>query len=263
MQVFVLTYHSTNVYGNTYQSNDLIAFKNDLDLFKDLNVEIISTYKLIEWMKGLSKLDPNKKYVVLTFDDGCELDFYDWEHPTHGFQQSFYSSMKAYDKEIHATSFVIASKEVRTVLADTCTAGYEIWGDKWWQEAENTGCIGIENHSWDHLHTTLSTVKQQDNIKGDFTKVVSFSDANAQIEDASNYINSQIIKKKVSLFAYPYGHYNDYLTQIYFQNEQDEMLAAFTCDANPVTQDANLWKIPRFVCGLDWKTSSDLKNILT
>lgn len=261
MQVFVLTYHSTNIFGNTYQSNDLVAFRKDLILFKTLEIEIISTHDLIAWIKGLKSLDSDKKYVVLTFDDGCELDYIDWEHPTHGQQISFYSSMKNYDESIHATSFVIASKQARATLVETCTAGFEIWGDQWWKEAEESGFMSIQNHSWDHLHTTLSTVKQQDNIKGDFTKVVNLNDANAQIQDASDYINSQIEDKKTSLFAYPYGHFNDYLTKEYFPNKQDEILAAFTCGARPVLKNTSLWEIPRYVCGLDWKTSVDLKII--
>lgn len=262
MQVFVLTYHSTNVFGNTYQTNDLIAFENDLELFNKMDIEIISTHDLVRWVKGEKKLDTNKKYVALTFDDGCELDYCDWEHPTYGQQTSFYSSMKSFDEPIHATSFVIASKEARTILVNTCTAGFEIWGDQWWQEAEESGFMSIQNHSWDHLHTTLSIVKQQYNVKGDFTKIVNLTDANAQIQEASDYINSKIENKKTSLFAYPYGHYNDYLTNEYFPNEQDEILAAFTCEARPVNRNTNLWKIPRYVCGLDWKTSVDLINIM-
>lgn len=263
MQIFVLTYHSTNIFGNTYQSNDLIAFREDLALFKTIGVAIISSHDLIAWVNGLKNLDEAKTYVVLTFDDGCELDFIDWEHPTHGYQQSFYSSMKNYDENIHATSFVIASKEVREILVDTCTAGFKIWGDQWWQDAEVTNLMSIENHSWDHLHSTLSSVQQKDNIKGDFTRVDNLTDANAQISNASNYINSQIENKQTTLFAYPYGHFNDYLTQEYFPKEQSEILAAFTCGARPVDKNTDLWKIPRYVCGLDWKTSVDLKNIVS
>ena len=55
--------------------------------------------------------------------------------------------------------------------------------------------FSIENNSWDHLHTTLPEVKQQNNEKGDFTKITSLIDANMQINDASKYINSRIINK--------------------------------------------------------------------
>ncbi|MCF6318428.1 MAG: polysaccharide deacetylase family protein [Proteobacteria bacterium] len=262
MQVFILTYHSTNIFGNTYQTNDLVAFRSDLQLFKELCVEIISTHDLVAWLKGKKSLDPDGKYVALTFDDGCELDYYDWQHPTHGYQQSFYTSMKTYDGKIHATSFVIASDKARMDLVNTCTAGFEIWGDQWWQEAENSGLFSVENHSWDHLHATLLTVKQKNNLKGDFTKIDNLSDANTQIKEASGYINSRVLNKRTTLFAYPYGHYNDYLTREYFPIEQNEISAAFTCGAEPVIQNTNLWKVPRYVCGLDWKTSLELTEML-
>ena len=261
MKIPVLTYHSTNIDGNTYQRNDLIAFKQDLELINALNVEIISTHRLVAWVRGEIELDESLNYVVLTFDDGCELDFWDWQHPIHGQQQSFYSSMKAYDGDIHATSFVIASKQARNTLAETCTAGFQIWGGGWWKKAENTGLFSIENHSWDHLHTSLDTVNQQNNEKGDFTKIITLDDADSQIKEATRYINSQI-NNKVTLFAYPYGHYNPYLTETYFANQQSSIKAAFTCDANRVNQRTNIWSIPRYVCGQHWKSSAELEIIL-
>lgn len=262
MKIPVLTYHSTNIFGNTYQTNDLIAFKEDLTLIKELAVEIISAHDLVKWLQGLLNLDESKSYVVLTFDDGCELDFYDWQHPTHGQQYSFYSSIQSFGGSIHVTSFVIASKQARSILVQTCTAGHEIWGDDWWQQAEKSGQFSIENHSWDHLHTTLSEVKQQNNEKGDFTKILNLADATAQFKDASDYIDSRIQHKQTQLFAYPFGHYNDYLSDDYLPKQQDGIIAAFTCEAESVLKETNIWKIPRYVCGQNWKTSEQLKQIL-
>ena len=141
MKIPVLTYHSTNISGNEYQNNDLVAFQADLILFKQQGIKIISAIDLVKWINGLISLDEKKKYVVITFDDGCELDFYDWKHPVFGGQQSFNTSIKLFDGIIHAASFVIASKKARETLVHTCTAGYEIWGDHWWQEAENSDTI--------------------------------------------------------------------------------------------------------------------------
>jgi peptidoglycan/xylan/chitin deacetylase (PgdA/CDA1 family) len=88
--------------------------------------------------------------------------------------------------------------------------GYPIWSDDWWQSAEDSQLISIENHSWDHLHKTLDNVEQVDNLKGDFKKIVNLIDADKQIKQSSEYINSQIKNKNTTLFAYPYGDFNEY-----------------------------------------------------
>jgi len=262
LKIPVLTYHSTNISGNEYHNNDHMALEQDLKLIDKLGIEIISAMELVQWIKGKVTLSPTKKYVVLTFDDGCELDFYDWNHPTYGFQKSFYTLLKEYPKKIHATSFVIASPDVRKVLEHTCLAGHKIWGDEWWQKAEDSQLISIENHSWDHVHLTLDHVMQEDNIKGDFKLIQSFEDAEAQIKQASIYISSQLKDKSTCLFAYPYGDYNAYLSEKYFPKEQSSIIAAFTCEALPVDKKTNIWKVPRYVCGTDWKNSNQLERIL-
>lgn len=265
MQIPVLTYHSNNVDGNEYHNNDHVAFELDLQLISKLGYEIISTHELVSILKekaGSSK----KKYVCLTFDDGSDMDYHDWEHPFHGYQKSFLTMMQDFKNEtgqnIHATSFVIADPQARAELTNTCTAGYPIWNSDWWKEAEKSGMLSIENHSWDHVHSTLKNTKTQKNIKGDFSGVDSFLDAKTQIAEASRFINSVIVGKKISLFAYPYGHFNDYLVKQYFPYEQSEIIAAFTCEPQFVTQDTNLWLIPRFVCGSHWKSSNGLRKIL-
>ncbi len=262
MKIPILTYHSTNIDGNDYHNNDHVAFAADLEIFASENIKIISAHKLVEWLKGKLSLDPSQKYVALTFDDGCELDYLDWHHPTHGFQPSFYSLMQSYKSDIHATSFVIASPQDRVILQDTCLAGHEIWGHQWWNIVEESGLISIENHSWDHVHMTLPRVQQKNNIKGDFKFVDTFAEADAQIGQATTFIESTISGKNVSLFAYPYGHYNEYLTDEYLPHRQNKILAAFSCDDSYVTPTSHLWNIPRFVCGLHWHKTSQLMEIL-
>ena len=262
MHIPVLAYHSPNILGNDYHNNDHIALAQDLKTIAELGINIITATQLVSWLQNKTKPDQSKKYVVLTFDDGCELDFIDWEHPAYGHQKSFHTIMKSYPHFIHATAFVIASPKDRKTLEITCVGGHEIWSDKWWQTAEDSGLISIENHSWDHLHHTLDKVKQKDNLKGDFKQVESLQDAHAQIEDASDYINSRINNKKTSLFAYPYGHYNTFLSEEYFP-QQNQIEAAFTCESKHVTHASSQWKIPRFVCGEAWGNSKQLIEILT
>lgn len=262
MKIPVLTYHSTNIDGNDYHNNDHVAFAQDLQTIRSAGINIISAHKLVEWLQGDLSLDASQKYVVLTFDDGCELDYLDWHHPAHGIQSSFYSLMQSYETDIHATSFVIASPQDRMILQDTCLAGHKIWGHHWWREVEHSGLISIENHSWDHVHMTLPRVQQKDNIKGDFKCIDTFSEADAQIGQATAFIESIISGKSVSLFAYPYGHYNRYLTEEYLPHRQNKISAAFSCDDSYVKPNSHLWNIPRFVCGLHWRNAPQLLDIV-
>jgi peptidoglycan/xylan/chitin deacetylase (PgdA/CDA1 family) len=262
LKIPVLTYHSTNISGNEYHNNDHMALEQDLKLLDKLGIEIISAIELVQWIKGEVTLAPTKQYVVLTFDDGCELDFYDWNHPAYGFQKSFYTLLKEYPKKIHATSFVIVSPDTRKVLEQTCLAGHKIWGDEWWQKAEDSQLISIENHSWDHVHVTLDQVEQEENKKGNFKLIKTSKDANAQIKQASVYIDTQITDKKTQLFAYPYGDYNNYLCEKYLPKEQTSIIAAFTCEASHIDINSNVWKIPRFVCGTDWKSVKEIEEIM-
>ena len=266
MQIPVLTYHATNIFGNEYSTNDHTALAHDLNLLLKNDITILSAHKLIQWINKEINLDKSKRYTVITFDDGSELDYTDWHHPTCGFQQSFYSIMQDYmnssGRYIHATSFVIASENARKTLEQTCLGGYSMWGDSWWQEAEDSQLLSIENHSWDHVHPTLDEVKQINNLKGDFSQINSLEDAHRQIALSSQYIDSQIKNKRTILFAYPYGDTNTYLTEEYFPHSQTDIIGAFTCEPKHASQTSHAWKIPRYVCGSDWKSPEELESIL-
>jgi len=262
MKIPVLAYHAANIAGNEYHNNDHIAFHYDLKLIKQLGVNILSAIDLINWLYGKIILDQAQKYVVITFDDGNELEFIDGEYPVFGFQNSFYKEMKKFDGYIHVTSFVISSPKVRRTLETTCLGGFELLGEQWWQKAEDSKMFSIENHSWDHLHPSLNQVKQKDNLKGDFSQISCLSDADAQIEQSSLYINARLSSKETQLFAYPFGHYNSYLIDEYLPRCQNKIKAAFTCDAQHVTQSTNVWKVPRYVCGFNWKTIEELRSLI-
>ena len=262
MKVSILAYHAANILGNDYNTNDHIALIEDIKLFQEMGVVVISASTIVAWIKGKRYLDENKNYVAITFDDGNQLDFTDSKYFEYGLQKSFYTILCQSKIKLHATSFVIASPQARKILEKTCLGGQKLLGEKWWQEAENTGIISIENHSWDHVHPSLENVCQKDNLKGDFSKIDCYKDADFQIEKASNYIENSMQNKSISLFAYPFGHYNQYLSEEYFPNCQSQIKAAFTCDPEPVTRNTNVWKIPRYVCGADWKSVEELKKII-
>lgn len=262
LKIPVLAYHAANVFGDEYNRNDNVALKHDLQMILELGIEIISAHKLVDFLNSNEELDSNKRYVVITFDDGNNLDFIDSQYPDFGLQPSFFSRLKESPQYTHATSFAIASPVARAIMENTCLQGFALLSENWWQQAQDSGLLSIENHSWDHLHPTLETVRQKHNIKGDFSQIDTFEEAESQIRACSEYIDTTISSKKTSLFAYPYGHYNDYLTDEYFPKQQSSIKAAFTCEPHYVTEDSNIWKLPRFVCGCDWKSQDEFKQIL-
>ena len=140
----------------------------------------------------------------------------------------------------------------------------EDWlGDNWWRGASQTGMISIGNHSWDHVHPVVPSVALSSKIRGSFHEVETYADANAQIRDASALISQKTNGLSVPLFAFPYGHYNDYLIKEYLPNHIDEhgLAAAFSADGRYITDQDSLWCLPRFICGLHWKSPEDLIGI--
>jgi hypothetical protein len=55
---------------------------------------------------------------------------------------------------------------------------------------------------------------------------------------------------------------SDYLADEYFP-AQSETWAAFTTEARPLVEGADLWRLPRFVCGWHWKSAPELEAILS
>lgn len=281
MKGVILSYHSHNVFGEDYQNNDHIAFAHDLELIAASGAEIVSLMSLVAKVKSCKSGEVSdsdgKIYVALTFDDGPIFDYEDFVHPIHGYQQSFYNQMLQFRTKhgdsiqpgLNATSFVIASPHARQAMARSAECGYtfldESWlGDSWWENAAKTGIISIGNHSWDHVHPLVPSVAIASPIRGNFSEVASYTDANAQIRNASAFISHKTNGLSVPLFAFPYGHYNDYLVKDYLPNQFDEhgIIAAFSADGRYVSGQDNPWCLSRFICGFHWKSPGELVSIL-
>jgi peptidoglycan/xylan/chitin deacetylase (PgdA/CDA1 family) len=280
MKGIVLSYHSHNVFGGGYENNDHVAFSRDLELITAAGGEIISLMSLVARIRRRQAVrahNEEKIYIALTFDDGPLFDYKDFIHPVHGYQRSFYNEMMKFRAEhdtnvqpaLSATSFVIASPSARQAMARSPECGYtflnEDWlGDDWWESAAKTGMISIGNHSLDHVHPVVPSVVLSSEIRGSFHEVATYADASAQIRDASALILKKTNGLSVPLFAFPYGHYNDYLIREYLPNHIDEhgLAAAFSADGRYITDQDSLWCLPRFVCGLHWKSPEDLNGIL-
>ncbi len=273
MHIPILTYHAQNIGGNDYANNDHVAFASDLETINALGWVVIPLIDCVNHF--LNNTECPEKAIAITFDDGADFDVLDLPHPVAGVQRSMLNIMRdfqtkhpAAQPQLHATSFVIASSAARTILDRTCMIGTQWWNDDWWQPAVESGLIGIGNHSWDHCHDTLPVVAQRNQEKGNFWCIDTFEDAEAQIRNAVNRIQALAPNESATLFAYPYGHANDYLVNDYLPKQAQQVrtlctLAAFGTKPKPLTRDSNRWDMPRYMCGHDWKSTEQLQQILS
>lgn len=265
----VLCYHSWTVNGPAYHENDHVALESDLKTLALRGYEIIPLPALIRLLRGgdFDEAAQGKKLVGITFDDGMVYDYCDAETHSCGEIKSFHTLMRESESVIaqmapgpRALSFVIASNQCRQVLGGP----EDQFNDQWWEACATEGIIGIGNHSWDHVHEMLDTVRQQDNLKGSFFEIKTFEDAEAQIAEANAYILEKTGGRSLSIFGYPFGHASPYLCEEYFPQHAQRigLSAAFSTAGAPVTQDCSLWSIPRFVCGEHWKTPTEFLGLL-
>ena len=269
LKIPILTYHSINISGNTYAENDHLALASDLETINELGFRVIPLSQVVDWHQGSLSDEDVTRTVAITLDDGSWFDYYDLDHPTCGMQRSMINILRDFNarngstNSSHATSFVISSPQARSSLDKTGLIGKDWWGDQWWVDAVSSGIMDVECHSWDHVHPELENVAQQDQLKGDFSQVKTFNDSEFQFTKAGEYIAS-VLGNRPSLFAYPYGSASDYVVNQYLPEHQSrhQYRAAFTTEPKAVSKTDNRWLLPRFVCGHDWKSSQELRNIL-
>jgi hypothetical protein len=268
MRVPVLTYHANNISGNDYASNDHVALVEDLRLIHRKGLRIVPLSHVVDVLLGIAPASDVENAVAISFDDGSWFDWHDIEHPTCGPQRGFAGILRDFAAEtgafVHATSFVIVSPDARAILDKTCLIGRGWWGDDWWPEAQREGLIAIESHSWDHNHHSLPITAQRDQRKGTFRTIDTYADAEAEIRQASDWLDARLAPHRVSLFAYPYGENNDYLVRAYLPRHESEhrLRAAFGTKPRPVEVSSNRWLLPRYVCGSDWKSPTELETVL-
>ena len=270
MKIPVLTYHGMNITENTYAGNDHIALASDLETIDELGFRVVPLSRVVDWHQGLlADLDLSRT-VAITFDDGSWFDYYDLDHPVCGVQRSMINILKDFNErntsthQAHATSFVISSPQARSALDKSCMIGKDWWGDQWWLESSCSGLMDIECHSWDHVHPELDVVAQQSQIKGEFDQVSSFDDADIQFAKAGDYIAEVLGGNRPRLFAYPYGSVSEYVVTEYLPKFQSRhgFRAAFTTEPKAMSNADNIWRLPRFVFGRDWRTPQGLEEII-
>lgn len=265
----ILTYHAANIDGNDYATNDHVALAEDLRLIDARGYTIVALEQVVNALIDAAPLP--ERALAISFDDGTDLDFRDLPHPAHGLQRGMLNVMRDFVDQrgaqrqpgLHATSFVVASPAARRELDRTCLIGAGWYNDDWWVPALGTGLIGIGNHSWDHNHSGAGSptgATTMDDFHGVSTRAL----ADREILQAYQYIAAKAPNGAASLFAYPYGHVNAFLVDEYFPlgPAATGTRAAFSIDPAPVSRGANRWCLPRYVCGLHWRSPDELTYLL-
>ena len=273
MRAVVLTYHSHNISGTDYATNDHVALASDLRTLHAAGARIVPLGEIVQAVRA--GLPGEGLLAGLSFDDGPTFDWEDFTHPRFGVQRGFLNILRDFRDEVgtaaqaglHATSFVIASPEARLAMERAPDCGYPDragWlGESWWAPALDSGLMGIGNHSWDHVHHAVDRIVATTARRDDFTRVDNYTDADREIRAAAAYINARV-GGRCELFAFPFGHANDYLVNEYLplRGYEHGMVAAFGTGGRALDPDDSIWNLPRLVCGAHWKSPGELGKLL-
>ncbi len=274
MKFFVLTYHSHNISGSDYARNDHVALAADLSLLQAVGATIFPLAEVARKLGREAGAASRQINVALSFDDGPLFDFADFVHPEHGPQRGFLNILRDFRSRhgpgalpgLHATSFVIASPLARSAMQRSPDCGYTFvrdWlRDDWWAEAASSGLMDIGNHSWDHVHHAAQRIAAKGDKRDDFAVVGDFDDAQAEIRAASDFIAARA-GCRPRLFAFPFGHVNDYLVKEYLpQHGPSFGLEAAFATGGAASERDSVWSIPRLVCGHHWHSPAELERLL-
>jgi peptidoglycan/xylan/chitin deacetylase (PgdA/CDA1 family) len=262
---YLLTFHSQNISGNDFASNDHVALDESLRFLGERRVPIVSLRDVALRLRAGTLDELPGKYVAISFDDGPDFDWLPLHHPTAGLQEPMGAILRRHRRwtswrHVPATSFVIASPVARRDIA--LHLHPDRMSDEWWALAQASGLLEIGNHGWDHVHPSVEDMKERPELIESFDKVDSVAEARRQVDDAAAYIAGRAGHGAGSLFAYPYGKVSEFLARDYFPR-QDRVVAAFTTEPAPVTSACDVWRIPRFVCGPHFRSVEQLEALLS
>lgn len=267
MRVAVLAYHGNNMATNAYADNDHVALAEDLRMIHRLGLPLISARHAVAMLRD--EAPGPERAVALTSDDAPAFDWHDLDYPGLGVQRSFRSLLEDYTQvtgqPAHLTCFAIASPDARATLDRECLQGLDWMRHDWWPEAAASQCMAIENHSWDHNHSSVARSAQRDNLRGTFRNIETWAEADAEIRQASDWLDALCPQgPRRSLFAYPYGEYNGFLTDEYLPQycAEHRLRAAFTVEAKPISRGDSPWTLGRYVAGFHWRAPEQLGQLL-
>jgi len=266
----ILTYHAQNVFGNDYGENDHVALRVDLQLIQEAGFRVLPLQRLVDTLLGRTASQALSRAICITFDDGCLAEVDDLHFAEHGEQPSFERCLREFRQqfaseqvETSATTFVIADEVTREAIDRQALAGQGWMTDAWWAQAQSRGVINIQNHGWDHKHPTADDGIDP-TLHERFKSVTTFTECERQVVTSGEKISGKAKRSFPNLFAYPYGQPSDYIIEQYFPQRAIDigLEAAFTTSPQHVTGTSDRWRLPRYVCGRDWRSPERFQTIL-
>lgn len=262
----ILTYHSQNINFPRPGVNDHLALAADLEALHAAGYRIRPLEHLARVLDGACAVQTLESSVYLTFDDGCDMDFHDIDYPEAGLQRSFLGILRdfrarhgaAAQPELHASSFVIACPDARAAIDAEALSGRGWISDSWWQAANASGLLAIENHGWDHFHPATRAIDEPP-----VQVATNEQESLRQVLEAGDYIERRS-GRRPQFFAYPFGHTGEYLPLKFFPDplRSHGIRAAFGTEPGKVRPESDRWQLPRWVCGRDWHDSEQLLALL-
>lgn len=264
----ILTYHSQLLFGNDYNNNSHIAPAEDLSRIALAGKEIVPLRRLVDALIRRDTTLDLDRMVCITFDDGCDFDWLENDHPVNSPQTSFASLLRAHNRTYpnrvpaSATSFVIADPTARRLISQATFNGHNLIHDHWWLEAQHSGLLDIESHGLDHRHPSLDA--ENDATLGHFLGVDSETTCALQIDRANDLIAARVGNRRPTLFAYPYGQASDFLRYEYLPRRQEQhgLLAAVSTRPEHFSLNSDRWFLPRYAHVEHWTTGSELEKLI-
>jgi peptidoglycan/xylan/chitin deacetylase (PgdA/CDA1 family) len=210
----ILLYHQIGRTPNAHTNLDCFCsseqFYSQMEFLANSDYEVISLSNAMNLIFNQKTI--NAKYVVLTFDDGCEK-FYDITFPIlteFNFPSTIYPVAGFFGK--HATWGKINNPELK-ILSKTMLV-----------ELHQLG-VDIGAHTINHVKLTQ----------------ISKEDATKQIKGSKETIE-QLLGENIYSFAYPHGDFNDEIIEIV---KEVEFSNALTCISGYAEEAQSEFKIPR------------------
>lgn len=267
---FVLTFHSHNISGGDWATNDHVALDRALALLERLRIPVLRLLDVARHLRAgrFSRLP--ERFACITFDDGSDYDWRDLDFPGHGPQRSMGAILRAHSRKLlgllwtrraHATSFVIASAEARREIGATALGDAALMTDTWWRAAQRSGLMDLGTHGWNHVHPAVAEMASRPELIEHFDRIDNAQDAELQVRKAYEAIHAVAGGDAGLIFAYPYGQVSEYIARTYLPG-QARIVAAVSAVPAPVVRDTDPWLVPRYVCGPDFDSDESLQKLL-
>jgi len=208
----ILCYHNFNPTKKGSMNMTPEKFEAEMKIMKDNGFTIIPLKEAVAYLQGKRASLPPKS-VVLSFDDGWK-SVYTYIVPI----------MKKYD--LTATLFI---------YPQTISGGKNALTWQELKELQQTGMFDIQSHTYDHPNFKQMKKRMSAEKYAQYVKM--------QMEKSKNILEEKT-GTKITLLAWPFGIYDDYLEQ-QAANAGYEM--AFTIDARTANRSFKPMAQPRFM----------------